>query len=508
MNEQLQYLGRVIQQRSSRLSAKLLDLPKDRPAFRIHSSQSGYTQRMQAEMFTLTGQYLSSGNEQVKRDLLTMINLYGEKSKHRIAALNQIMEFVYLSRSVIMDLFEEELLEGRITSEAIFHAMKVIDPLCLSISTEILHYYSDNLSTAKYELDESNKDLTMTLRELNDLKNALNEATVFSITDQDDRILSVNDRFCEASKYTREELIGQPHCILSSGHHPESFFKNITDTIKTGKIWKGEILNRAKDGSRYWVDTVIVPFSNKKGQTYQHIAIQHDITEAKYAEEMLRKMEKLSMIGELAAGIAHEIRNPLTTIKGFIQLNYEAEQTKEFSQIILAEIERINTIVSEFMVYARPHSVFFSECDAAGLLEDIVRFLKPEAMLNNVWFTTVIPDHECWISGEKNQLKQVFMNIIKNAIEAMPAGGEVRISLESDGCQVRISIEDTGDGLTEEQISRLGEPFFTTKSNGNGLGLMVSYKIIQNHQGTIAVNSQLNKGTAFHISLPVRCQIC
>ena len=214
------------------------------------------------------------------------------------------------------------------------------------------------------------------------------------------------------------------------------------------------------------------------------------------------------MIGELAAGIAHEIRNPLTTIKGFIQLNHEAEQTKKFSQIILEEIERINTIVSEFMVYARPHSVFFSECDAAGLMRDIIRFLEPEARLNNVWFTCAVPDEECWISGEKNQLKQVFMNIIKNAIEAMPSGGEVRISLESNGCHVRISIEDTGGGLTEEQVSRLGEPFYTTKTNGNGLGLMVSYKIIQNHEGTIAVNSQPGKGTAFNISLPVRSQIC
>ena len=223
MNEQLQYLGGIIQQRSSVLSAKLLDLPKGRPAFRFHYSQSGYTERMQAEMFTMTGHYLSSGDEQVKLDLLTLINLYGRKSKNRIASLNQIMEFVYLSRSVIMDLFEEELLEGRITADAIFQAMKVIDPLCLLISTEILHQYSDNLSTAKYELDESNKDLTMTLRELNDLKNALNEATIFSITDQDDRILSVNDLFCNASQYSREELIGQPHCVLGSGHHPNRF---------------------------------------------------------------------------------------------------------------------------------------------------------------------------------------------------------------------------------------------------------------------------------------------
>ncbi|UOK57443.1 ATP-binding protein [Bacillus sp. OVS6] len=198
---------------------------------------------------------------------------------------------------------------------------------------------------------------------------------------------------------------------------------------------------------------------------------------------MLRKAEKLSMVGELAAGIAHEIRNPMTAIKGFVQLLDESFDGMKYADTILAEIERINFIVSEFMVFAKPHATYFSKCSLSEIVKSVIKLLEPEALLKNVVISLSIPSDEVSIFGESNQLKQVFLNMLKNAIESMSAGGNIYVSIEKNLKQIKVSIQDSGIGLSDEEIQKLGIPFYTTKSYGNGLGLMVSYKIVQNHGG-------------------------
>lgn len=386
-----------------------------------------------------------------------------------------------------------------ISVDTFFDSIKTLEYLYQLISKTLLNRYNEELSFTKFALDESNEDLKITLKELADLRKALNEATIFSITDGYDRISYVNDKFCHLYKYTREELIGKKHDLFFSEFHPPSFFNHIWETLKNGEVWNGEILNKAKDGTKIWLDTTFVPFVDLNGEHYQHIAIQYDITERKKTEETLRKTEKLSMIGELAAGIAHEIRNPLTTIRGFVQLFTESGNKREYSDTILDEIERINFIVNEFMVFAKPHTVYFNNCDVKSILISVIKFLEPEALLNNVIIEYQFPSEEVVLNGEKNQLKQVCLNLIKNSIEAMPSGGKITISIETADHDILIKIKDEGVGMEEEQVKRLGEPFFTTKDDGNGLGLMVSYKIIQNHKGTLRVKSKPNQGTSFII---------
>ncbi|WP_419881918.1 ATP-binding protein [Peribacillus sp. B-H-3] len=500
MCDQIEYLGRKIQEESNVLAAKTLNMPKGENAYSLYYSKSDYQYNLRTNLFSLLGSYLCTRDEVGKNNLVTCANLLGQRSVRSMASLDQSISIVHLSRTAIMDFLEGELNQGNISIHTLFKIIKIIDPICELISNTIINHYNENLSSTRFALDESNKDLKITLRELADLKNALNEATIFAITDRNDLITYVNDKFCEASGYTKEELIGQNHYLLNSQFHPCGFFTEIWDTIQRGEVWKGEILNKAKDGTTYWLDTTIVPFVDHNGETYQHISLQYDITEKKKTEETLQKTEKLSMVGELAAGIAHEIRNPLTTIKGFVQLLTESAKDPVFEDTILDEIDRINFIVSEFMVFAKPHTIYFQECNVTEILRSVIKFLQAEAHLKNVVLCHDFPEHDMMISGEKNQLKQVFLNIIKNAIESMPGGGKVRIAITENEFEKHIIIKDHGVGISEQEVKKLGEPFFTTKTGGNGLGLMVSYKIIQNHKGMISVHSELNKGTSFKIS--------
>src|SRR5688572_21305483 len=157
-------------------------------------------------------------------------------------------------------------------------------------------------------------------RQLTDFKRALDHAAIVAITDVQGRITYANDKFCEISGYPRDELLGQDHRIINSGYHSKEFMKHLWRTIANGRVWQGEIRNRAKDGHPYWVDTTIVPFLDDRGKPYQYIAIRADITARKAAEETLVQQASLAQVGQMAAVVAHEVRNPLAGIKGAIQI--------------------------------------------------------------------------------------------------------------------------------------------------------------------------------------------
>ncbi|MDP4170099.1 MAG: PAS domain S-box protein, partial [Bacillota bacterium] len=343
--------------------------------------------------------------------------------------------------------------------------------------------------------------------ELRDFKFALDQSAIVAFTDEKGAITSINDNFCEISKYDREELIGQDHRILNSGLHSREFFKDLWKTIGNGQVWKGEIRNKAKDGTFYWVDTTIVPFLNDNGKPYQYLAIRNDITERKKTEEVIHRQDKLAAVGQLAAGVAHEIRNPLTSMKGyteFLQLDEKDPERQEFLNIILDEIERVNTIVEDFMVLAKPKAVELEEKNIIPVIKNVVALLEFEARKKNVRLSFDCAHEIIQVECDENRLKQVFLNFIKNGIEAMPEGGDIHVKTVINEKNVQISIQDTGIGISEEKLKKLGEPFYTTKKNGNGLGLMVSFKIIEGHNGKVFVESEPNKGTTFNIVLPAK----
>jgi len=231
-----------------------------------------------------------------------------------------------------------------------------------------------------------------------------------------------------------------------------------------------------------------------------------DITEREQSMQLLVQSEKLSAAGQLAAGIAHEIRNPLTSLKGFLHLmkanNGNPAKHDAYVTIMNDELNRIDQILSELLVLSKPQSVQFVRNRAASIIRQVLDILQPQAVLKNVQLLAEQLDETVSIYCDENQIKQVLINLVKNGIEAMPDGGLILIGLTADQRRVSISIADEGGGMPEETLKRLGEPFYTTKEKGTGLGLMVSFKIVENHGGTIQVDSEPNRGTRFTITLP------
>jgi PAS domain S-box-containing protein len=504
MNIQLGFLGNQIKQQSGLLTQRASILTGEiTPSF--FTSYEDEPFNWLELYFRSLGDSLCSCPITAQRNILLCAGIFSQKTVDYRISPDKSLHFFIHSRTVISNFLSESISNKRISAKTILHANQTINTLIDEASLAFINHYKESQSTRIYPSAESSEDLKITLKELNDLKNALNETTIFAITDKYDQIIYANDKFCEISKYSKEELLGQNHdALLNSGYHPKGFFKNVMETIQQGSVWKGEIMNKAKDGSSYWVNTTIIPFLNSDGEAYQHISIQNDITEQKTNEELLRKSEKLSLVGELAAGIAHEIRNPLTTIKGFVQLLSQTREDADLSyaKTILMEIDRINFIVSEFMVLAKPHAIYYSKCNVSEILLNIISLLSAEAALKNVRITHSFTSNKLYVFGEIHQLKQVFLNMLKNSIEAMPDGGNIHITTQSERQHISVSIEDDGIGMSQEQIQKLGAPFYTTKETGNGLGLMVSYKIIQNHKGSIIVKSNVDKGTTFKIIFP------
>jgi len=257
------------------------------------------------------------------------------------------------------------------------------------------------------------------------------------------------------------------------------------------------------DGECKVFDVSKVPLFDSDGRRKGIVVISRDITELKRTEELLRKSDKLSVVGQLAAGVAHEIRNPLTSIRGFIQFIKEGNYKEEYFHMILSELDRIQSVVNEFLVLAKPQAINFQPRELTSLLNQVVELLKTEAIMNDVQIEVEFERTFLIVNCEENQLKQVFINILKNAIEAMPNGGEIKIQLQQQQNAVSIRFIDQGDGIDEDRIQKLGEPFYTTKEKGTGLGLMISYKIVQAHRGSMKINSQKNRGTTVEIMLPI-----
>lgn len=234
------------------------------------------------------------------------------------------------------------------------------------------------------------------------------------------------------------------------------------------------------------------------------IGVFQDITERKKEEERMLHSEKLSICGQLAAGVAHEIRNPLTSINGFIKLMRTLKHEKDqYYDIIEAELKSIEIICNELLLLAKPSVMTRTKTDIVRVLEQVIALMSVQATLKNCAIVAAYPQEAIWLSCDPNQIKQVFLNIIKNAIEAMHGGGNIHIDLTIHGEYAHISIQDEGCGIPPDKLQMLGQPFYTTKESGTGLGLMVSYNIIDNHGGSMSVESVPDQGTTFIISLPI-----
>ena len=250
------------------------------------------------------------------------------------------------------------------------------------------------------------------------------------------------------------------------------------------------------------VEVKIIPTIFQEDQAVYFII--RDITERKLAHEMMLNSEKLTVAGQLAAGIAHEIRNPITAIKGFLQLMDSGKNYKqEFFNVIAAEINRIEIILSELLALAKPQLERYQHIEIQSVLKHVVALTKSQAILHNVHIKTKFHPKPLFVLCDENKLKQVFINFIKNAIEAMKNEGTITLSVDRyDDVTVVVNIQDEGPGIPKKILDRIGEPFFTTKENGTGLGVMVSFEIVKHHNGDVSIMSD-SSGTTISIKLPI-----
>ncbi len=483
-------------------------------------------------------------------------------------------------------------------------------------------------------------DLASSLKELADIKFALDQSTIVAITDQRGIINYVNDEFCRISKYPREALLGQDHRIINSGFHSKEFIRDLWSTIASGKVWKGELKNRASDGTIYWVDTTIVPFLTTEGKPYQYVAIRHDITQRKLAEEEIirqaalldqahdaimvrdlddiivywnkgaellygwtvqeamgksakqllfeevppefedaqRKLEstghwrgeltqktkdarnimvecrwtlvrdesgkpqqklvvntditqekrlqtelqraaQLSLVGELAAGLAHEIKNPLAGIQGVVDILLRrrdaGDPDGEALRGIRSEVDRIDQTVRALLDRARPRVLATRLSSLTDVVHRAVNVARAQALGHSEGRIAIqlnVPAEPIVISIDAAQIEDAVLNLIINAIEASENNGSVSVRIfhspadevKTQGDEVVIEVSDKGRGISEENLSRIFNPFFTTTKGGTGLGLPAVRRIIRAHGGRVEVQSALGLGSTFSAYLPIR----
>jgi PAS domain S-box-containing protein len=348
-------------------------------------------------------------------------------------------------------------------------------------------------------------ELGSTAREVSDVKYALDQSAIVATTNTKGAITYVNDKFCEISKYSREELIGQDHRILNSGYHPKEFIRNLWVTIANGRVWRGEIRNRAKDASIYWVDTTIVPFLDAEGKPYQYIAIRYEITERKNQEEKLREQTALARLGEMAAVVAHEVKNPIAGIRGALQviMSRMAPEQRDRAVMgdIIARLDALNGIVQDLLLYSRPRQVKREPVDVRGLITNTVDLLRRDPALGGIQLN--IDGDPKPLSADPELLRIVLQNLIVNAGQAMGGQGAIDVALTEGDSECAIDIRDHGPGMPDDVRGKAFDAFFTTKHRGTGLGLPIARRLVDAHGGQISIAPAPDgTGTVVSIRLP------
>ncbi|MWC27791.1 ATP-binding protein [Paenibacillus sp. MMS18-CY102] len=299
----------------------------------------------------------------------------------------------------------------------------------------------------------------------------------------------------------RDEMVGKSiYLFLHPKHHADTAHR--IGTFEPGKTFPPEELEWfTVSGKKLYTEVVIASTTLRGRPAFQLIV--RDISERKKNEELLINSEKLYVAGQLAAGIAHEIRNPLTSLKGFLQLISTGRSNgRNYFDIMKSELNRIESIVSELLMLSKPQVYELAYLDMRQVLDDTVMLLEAQASLHNTEVAVETDSAPLWVFGVENQIKQAFINVIKNAIEAMEDGGMIAISSKLEDGNVVTRIIDQGPGIPKEQLAKMGQPFYTTKDRGTGLGLMVTFKIVDNHQGRIQAHSEMGEGATFVISFP------
>lgn len=347
-------------------------------------------------------------------------------------------------------------------------------------------------------------------------------ANAIVITDQAGTIEWVNPAFCAVSGYTAQEAVGKnPRALIKSGHQDEEFYRVLWQTISAGQVWRGEIINRRKDGKEYTEEMTITPIRDERGSITHYVAIKQDITERKSLEAQLLRTQRLESVGRLASGIAHDLNNILAPVLLAPIILREVIKDPSVLSIVdsvEASAQRGADIVRQLLTFGRGVEAKRVPLSLRSLIADMMKIMT-ETFPRNIETRQAIPPQVLLVDGDPTQLHQLLMNLCVNARDAMPEGGTLSISITETtvdearariyawaepGPYVMLSVQDTGTGIAREHLDKIFDPFFTTKApgEGTGLGLSTAIGIARNHRGFIEVQSALGRGTTFQVYLP------
>jgi PAS domain S-box-containing protein len=344
---------------------------------------------------------------------------------------------------------------------------------------------------------------------------AQNTVNPVQIADLQGKMVYVNPAFVNASGYSKEELIGKNPNIFSSGKHSKKFWTKMWNTISSGKVWVGEVENKSKNGEPFYTQLLISPILDHEGKVTGYFGIHRDLSEKKLLEKQLIHTQKMESIGTLAAGVAHEVGNPLASISALVQVVQRSttdEFAKEKLELIKKQVTRISKIIRDLVDFSRPSNYELQLTDINQNIVEAVEIIKVGAKAKDITFDLDLNNKIPLLPLISDQIQQIFVNILLNAVDAISENIEnnknnkISVLSNINDDEVIISFKDTGKGINEEKLSKVFEPFYTTKKEGKGtgLGLWVSYGIIKSFQGDIKVESKLKKGTTFTITLPIQ----
>lgn len=365
-------------------------------------------------------------------------------------------------------------------------------------------------------------------KELSDYKHSLDESSIVAITDQKGIINYVNDNFCKISKYSSAELLGQDHRIINSGFHSQEFFKNIWKTIANGKVWKGEIKNKAKDGTFYWVDTTIVPFLNEENKPFQYVAIRSDITERKKVEDEIlalnntleRKVNERTEQLELANkemesfsySVAHDLRSPVRALHGYstILLEDYSDVLDDEGKRIISEIsynaKTMGNLIDDLLTFSRlgRKEVSKSIIDMNDLTDSVISSLN----LENITDLKINIGKLLAIDADPSLMRHVVSNLLSNALKysSKKQAPVIDILSEEDESNIIYSIKDNGVGFDMTFYEKLFGVFQRLHSDeefeGSGVGLAIVHRVITKHGGKVWAHAIVDEGATFYFSLP------
>ncbi len=335
------------------------------------------------------------------------------------------------------------------------------------------------------------------------------------LTDTKGRMLHVNHAFTQVYGYSSQEAIGNTTKILRSRYSTEEFYRSMWQSINTRGEWKGELVNRAKDGSEIPVWLSITPVIHR-GQKIGYMGIELDMREKKELERRALEAERLAAVGRMSSQVAHEVRNPLSSISLNVELLREeiesmevgsnSARLKEAKALLAAiekEVDRLAEIAGDYLKFSRLPQHKKEITDLDELCSTLFAFLREEARRRHVEIVFEKSEKPFFVRVDPKQIEQALLNLVKNAFDALPSGGKVRTGIREEKEAIVIFIRDEGMGMDEETLKKVFDPFFTTKEKGSGLGLSLVRQVVAEHGGRIWCESVKNQGTTFYMQLPM-----